>query len=153
MRCPSCGNDSNRVMDSRMTRDGSEIRRRRQCRECRRRFTTRERIEEIFPKIIKKDGRREDYERRKLIVSLEKACQKRPMSANDLEKLVDRLEKRLVEASDKEVQSRFIGENVMAELVAIDGVAAARFASVFLDFQVAEDYTAFFSSLEKSSRE
>lgn len=152
MRCPSCGNADNRVLDSRVARDGEEIRRRRQCQECGRRFTTRERLDENLPRILKKDGRREDYDRDKLMNGLRMASQKRPIDTGDLERLADRTEKRLIEVSDKEVASSLVGEWVMEELVALDAVAAARFASVFRDFQTADDYAAFFKSLEKPAR-
>jgi transcriptional repressor NrdR len=149
MRCPSCGNPESRVVDSRLGRDGAEIRRRRECLECSRRFTTRERIDEVMPKVVKKDERREDYDRAKLVTSLQKACQKRPVSADELERLVDRLEKRLQELSDREVASERIGDWVMAELVRPDALAAARFASVFRNFENADDYADFFESLAR----
>jgi transcriptional repressor NrdR len=149
MRCPSCGDTQTRVIDSRLVREGSEIRRRRECVECGRRFTTRERLDEVLPKIVKKDERREDYRRDKLVRSLQKACQKRPLSVDALERLVDRIEKRLQELGDKEVASRRLGEWVMEELMRLDAVAAARFASVFRDFQGAEDYAKFFASLRE----
>jgi len=149
MRCPSCGHAESRVIDSRLARDGSEIRRRRECLECGRRFTTRERIDEVLPRVVKKDERREDYARGKLLASLEKACQKRPVATEALERLVDRLEKRLLEQGEKEVASELLGEWVMQELVLLDALAAARFASVFRDFQGPEDYARFFDSLEE----
>jgi transcriptional repressor NrdR len=149
MRCPSCGNPESRVVDSRLGRDGAEIRRRRECLECSRRFTTRERIDEVMPKVVKKDERREDYDRAKLVTSLQKACQKRPVSADELERLVDRLEKRLQELADREVASERIGDWVMAELVRLDALAAARFASVFRNFENADDYADFFESLAR----
>jgi len=149
MRCPSCGDSQTRVIDSRLVREGSEIRRRRECVECGRRFTTRERLDEALPKIVKKDERREDYRRDKLVSSLQKACQKRPLSVDALERLVDRIEKRLQELGEKEVASRRLGEWVMEELMRLDAVAAARFASVFRNFQGAEDYAKFFASLRE----
>jgi len=144
MRCPFCGDDSNRVIDSRLGRDDTEIRRRRECQECGRRFTTRERVEDVLPRVVKRDERREDWGRRKLLASLEKACAKRPVSVEVLERLADRIEKRAQDAGDPEVASDRIGEWVLDELVQIDTLAAARFASVFRDFQSAEDYAAFF---------
>jgi transcriptional repressor NrdR len=146
MRCPYCADDSNRVIDSRLSRDDTEIRRRRECQECGKRFTTRERVEDVLPRIVKRDERREDFDRRKLLASLEKACAKRPVSVEVLERLADRIEKRLQESGDPEVPSDRLGEWVLDELVAIDTLAAARFASVFRDFQNAEDYAAFFAS-------
>jgi transcriptional repressor NrdR len=138
------------VIDSRLGRDGNEIRRRRECLECGRRFTTRERIEEVFPKIVKRDERREDYQRDKLLTAVQKACEKRPVSASVLDRLVDRVERHVQELGEKEVTSRLVGERMMVELVGLDHLAAARFASVFLDFQGADDYRDFFESIESS---
>jgi transcriptional repressor NrdR len=149
MRCPTCGDPADRVIDSREARDGMEIRRRRECLECGRRFTTRERIDEALPKIVKHDGRREDYERRKLLLGLQKACHKRQISVDALERAADRIEKRLQEQGDKEIPSRRLGEWVMDELVGLDAVAAARFASVFQGFDGPEDYARFFQSLAR----
>lgn len=145
MRCPFCGDDSNRVIDSRLGRDDTEIRRRRECQECGRRFTTRERVEDVLPRVVKQDERREDFDRRKLCASLEKACAKRPVSEDVLQRLADRIEKRAQESGDPEVASERLGEWVLDELVQIDTLAAARFASVFRDFQNAGDYAAFFA--------
>jgi len=145
--CPSCGTGESRVIDSRMARDGSEIRRRRECLECGRRFTTRERMEESMPRVVKRDERREEYDRAKVLAGIQRACTKRPVSQDAVELMVDRLEKRLVELGDGEVPSRLIGEVVMRELTAVDHVAAARFASVFLGFQGPEDYRKFFASV------
>jgi transcriptional repressor NrdR len=149
MRCPFCGDATNRVIDSRLARDSLEIRRRRECRECRRRFTTRERVEEIWPRIIKHDERREDYARNKLLAGIERACEKRPISTDAIERLVDRIERRLIESGEREIPSRWVGERTMEELVAIDALAAVRFASVFRDFQAVEDYAEFFAALER----
>lgn len=143
----------NKVIDSRLGRDGAEIRRRRECLECGRRFTTRERVEEILPKVIKQDGRREEFQREKLIAAVGKACQKRSVSADDLEKLVDRLERAVQDLGQKEIESVWVGQRVMEELVQLDPLAAARFASVFRDFQNAEDYARFFASLPNAKRE
>ena len=149
MRCPYCSDEGSRVIDSRLARDGAEIRRRRECGECGRRFTTRERVDEVMPKICKRDERREEFLREKLVAAVVKACEKRPVSTDALERLVDRVERHLQELGDKEVRSRVVGERVMAELGALDVLAAARFASVFLDFQGAEDYARFFASFER----
>jgi len=137
------------VIDSRLGRDGNEIRRRRECLECERRFTTRERVEEVFPKIVKRDERREDYQREKLLTAVQKACEKRPVSALALEQLVDRVERHVQELGEREVTSGLIGQRMMEELVGLDHLAAARFASVFLDFQGADDYRRFFESIER----
>ena len=147
MRCPYCADSTNRVIDSRITRDGAEIRRRRLCVECEGRFTTRERVEEVFPKIVKHDERREDYSREKIFVAIRKACEKRPVSEDALEQLVDRVERSALELGAKEVSTRFIGERVLDELVGVDTLAAARYASVFHNFQNADDYEEFFREL------
>jgi transcriptional repressor NrdR len=152
VRCPFCGDEANRVIDSRLGREGSEIRRRRECDECGRRFTTRERVEETFPKIVKRDERREEYDRHKLLAGIQRACEKRPVSAVALERLLDRLERRLQETGDKEMTSRTLGERVLEELIALDPIAAARFASVFLGFESAEDYARFFESVARERK-
>jgi transcriptional repressor NrdR len=135
------------VIDSRVGGDGSEIRRRRECIECGRRFTTRERVEEVLPKVVKRDERREEFWREKIATSVRKACEKRPVSADALERLVDRVERHVQELGGKEVTSRLIGERVLAELVDLDTLAAARFASVFHNFQDADDYADYFKSI------
>ena len=139
------------MIDSRLARDGAEIRRRRECIECERRFTTRERVDDVMPKVAKHDERREDFSREKLIVAIQKACEKRPVSTDALEKLVDRVERYVQELGEKEVSSSGIGERVMDELKVLDALAAARFASVFRNFQDAEDYARFFDSLRETS--
>ena len=148
MRCPYCSDEASRVIDSRLARDGTEIRRRRECTECTRRFTTRERVDDVLPKIFKRDERREDFQRDKLMTAVRKACEKRPVSTDALERMVDRVERHLHELGEKEVASSLVGERVMDELKALDTLAAARFASVFRDFQTAEDYAVFFASIE-----
>jgi transcriptional repressor NrdR len=153
VRCPFCGCTSNRVIDSREARDGTEIRRRRECDECERRFTTRERVDEVLPKLVKRDERREDYERAKLEHGVQKACVKRPISENAIQRLVDRVERRLSEAGEAEVSSNRLGEWVLRELSRLDPLAAARFASVFRDFKTAADYDAFFAELEQGGEE
>jgi transcriptional repressor NrdR len=147
VRCPYCSDSTNKVIDSRLGPDQTEIRRRRECVECGRRFTTRERVDEVLPKVVKRDERREEFVRGKLLIAVEKACEKRPVSIDDLGRLVDRVERRVQELGEKEVTSRLIGERMMDELVQLDPVAAARFASVFRNFQGAEDYVAFFESM------
>ena len=148
MRCPYCSDEASRVIDSRLARDGTEIRRRRECSECGRRFTTRERVDDVLPKIFKRDERREEFQRDKLMTAVQKACEKRPVNTDALERMVDRVERHLQELGEKEVASSLVGERVMDELKALDALAAARFASVFRDFQTAEDYAAFFASIE-----
>ena len=147
MQCPYCSDDGNRVIDSRLARDGSEIRRRRECDECGRRFTTRERIEETIPRVIKHDERREEYDRNKLLRGIEHACVKRPVSTEAVERLVDRVERALHESGAREVTSDHIGRRVLDELSAIDALAAVRFASVFRDFSSPSDYEAFFAEI------
>ena len=151
MRCPFCGDDANRVVDSRLGRDETEIRRRRECLECGRRFTTRERVEDVLPRLVKRDERREDFDRRKLLASIEKACAKRPVSIDALERLCDRIEKRMQEAGRTELASAAIGAWVLEELIQIDIMAAARFASVFRGFESADDYVEFFATARGSS--
>jgi transcriptional repressor NrdR len=150
MRCPYCSDEGSRVIDSRLAREGDEIRRRRECVECGRRFTTRERVDGVLPKVFKRDERREDFRRDKLIAAIQNACAKRPVSTNAIERLVDRVERGLQELGEKEVPSATIGERVMEELRVLDSLAAARFASVFRDFQTGEDYERFFASIEDS---
>jgi transcriptional repressor NrdR len=152
VRCPYCSDEANRVIDSRLGRDGTEIRRRRECIECGRRFTTREKVEEVLPKVVKRDERREEFSRDKLLSGVRRACDKRPVSADDLERLGDRVERVVQERGEKEISSHALGELVLDELAGIDVLAAARFASVFLDFQNAKDYAEFFASVERRGR-
>jgi transcriptional repressor NrdR len=148
VRCPYCGTEDNRVIDSRLGRDGEEIRRRRECLECERRFTTRERVEYVLPKIIKRDERREEFSREKLTASLQKACAKRPVSVDAIGRIADRVERRLQDTGESELTSRQVGDRVMEELVALDPMAAVRFASVYQRFDGPDDYEAFFAKLE-----
>jgi transcriptional repressor NrdR len=135
MRCPFCTTDQTRVLDSRDASDGAVIRRRRECEACRRRFTTYERVEELNPLVVKKDGRREGFDREKLLSGLKKACEKRPVSVEQLERMVADIEKGLQESGEKEVPSTGIGEEVMRRLPALDEVAYVRFASVYRQFR------------------
>ena len=152
MQCPFCGDDGNRVIDSRLARDRSEIRRRRECDECGRRFTTRERVEEVLPRVIKRDERREEFSREKLLASLQKACAKRPVSADGIDHIADRVERLLQDTGEAEVSSRRVGERVMEELVALDAMAAVRFASVFQRFESPQDYESFFARFSELRR-
>ncbi len=129
-----------RVIDSRLSKDGDMIRRRRECSHCQRRFTTYERVEETLPLVIKKDGRRETFDRGKILAGLQRACEKRPISVTDLEKLVDRIEHHLEEAGEREVPSRQIGEQIMQELQNLDEVAYVRFASVYRSFKDVNEF-------------
>ncbi len=135
MKCPSCAHADTRVVDSRLTKDGAIIRRRRECESCGHRFTTFERIEESLPMVVKKDDRRESFDRNKILAGLKRACEKRPISIETLEEVLDGLEKTLQERSEKEVDSAVIGELVMEELKKLDQVAYVRFASVYRSFK------------------
>ena len=135
MKCPFCSFSDSKVVDSRPDKGGSGIRRRRECEECAKRFTTHERIEEILPQVCKKDGRREQFDRMKIISGIKKACEKRPISVEEIERLVDRLETRLQESTEKEVTTTSIGEWLMKELHGMDEVAYVRFASVYRSFR------------------
>jgi transcriptional repressor NrdR len=135
MKCPFCDDLENRVIDSRLTKEGGEIRRRRECMHCKRRFTTYERIEETLPQIVKKDGRRESYDRNKIIAGLQRACEKRPVSVTEIEEISDRIEQALMERGEKEVPSSVIGEAIMRDLHVLDQVAYVRFASVYRSFK------------------
>lgn len=135
MRCPFCKDPENKVIDSRESHEGSVIRRRRECLACRRRFTTYERVEELTPLIVKKDGRREAFDRDKLIAGLMKACEKRPVPVDDLEDLVSKVEKGLQDSGEKEVPASVVGEEVMKGLKGLDEVAYVRFASVYRSFR------------------
>lgn len=135
MKCPFCSFADSKVVDSRPDKDSSTIRRRRECEACGKRFTTHERVEETLPLVMKKDGRREPFDRLKVIAGIKKACEKRPVSVETIERFVDRLENRLQEAGEREVPSTRIGEMVMNELHDIDEVAYVRFASVYRSFK------------------
>ena len=135
MRCPFCDHLENKVVDSRLSREGEAIRRRRECLGCQRRFTTYERIEDILPSVIKKDGRREPFDRQKILQGLKKASEKRPISVEVLEGVADRIEKKIQELGKSEIPSQVIGEEVMKELHELDQVAYVRFASVYREFK------------------
>jgi len=145
MRCPYCGHLEDRVVDSREAADGQATRRRRECLGCARRFTTYERIEEIMPAVVKKDGRREPWDRKKILEGLTRACQKRPVSAAQIESLISAVERQAQELGEKEIPSRVVGEAVMKRLRDLDPVAFVRFASVYRAF---EDVGDFMSELE-----
>lgn len=135
MKCPFCGYTDSKVIDSRMSKEMDSIRRRRECIKCGKRFVTEERVEEGLPLVIKKDGRREVFDRTKILNGLKKACEKRPISITAIEKIVSRIEYNLLERAEKEVKSSEIGEMVMEELKRLDGVAYVRFASVYREFK------------------
>ncbi len=135
MKCPFCVSQENKVIDSRLSKEGQVIRRRRECLACQRRFTTYERIEEIMPLVVKKDGRREAFERKKIVAGLKAACQKRPVSSEDIDAIVEQVERKLQEKGEREVPTSVIGEHVMSRLHELDEVAYVRFASVYRSFQ------------------
>lgn len=135
MKCPFCGHLEDKVIDSRTSKDGDAIRRRRECLKCERRFTSYERIEEVMPMVVKKDGRREPFDRQKILHGLEKACEKRPVSTEQREDLVNRIERKVLALGAREVQSSLIGEEVMDALKETDAVAYVRFASVYRQFK------------------
>lgn len=144
MRCPFCGADEDRVVDTRSSQEGRAVRRRRECEACGKRFTTYESIE-LFPRqVVKRDGRREPYDRQKLLLGIVTACTKRPVNIDTIEAIVERIEQRLEESGRVEVESRWLGEQVMGELQAADEVAYVRFASVYRQFK---DVTEFMNEL------
>ncbi len=149
MICPYCGSRRDKVVDSRQSREGDVIRRRRQCLACERRFTTYERIDEIPYMVIKKDGRREKFDRQKVLAGLLKACEKRPVSMARLAEIVNEVEAKLTESPEREISTTEIGEFLMQRLRALDKIAYVRFASVYRNFQ---DEEAFFNELKELVR-
>ena len=150
MLCPFCGHLQDKVIDSREGKEGESIRRRRECLQCARRFTTYERIDEIPYMAIKKDGRREKFERQKVLGGLLKACEKRPIPMTQLANLVDEIEGLLNDAPDREISTSKIGELLMQRLQVLDKIAYVRFASVYRDFQ---DEEAFFNEMKNLMRQ
>lgn len=149
MKCPFCGHADSKVIDSRPGVTGDVTRRRRECEVCARRFTTYERVEDVLPAVVKKDGRRENFDRQKLLGGLRRACEKRPVSLELLNAAVDGIERQMLEAADpREVSSHQIGEWVMGRLREIDVVAYVRFASVYRSFRDIEEFRAELESLE-----
>ena len=140
MKCPFCSTMQNRVIDSRLSKDGHVVRRRRECDDCGSRFTTYERVEEIMPMVIKKDGSRVPYDRAKVASGLLKACEKRPVPVPDVERIVDELERELQGLGEKEVSSSYIGERLMERLRGLDAVAYVRFASVYRSFRDVNEF-------------
>jgi len=135
MKCPNCGHLENKVVDSRLNKECTIIRRRRSCESCGQRFTTYERLEVNMPMLIKKDGRREAYDREKVVSGLQKACEKRPVSMSDIDEFVDSLEKKLQDMGEREVPTQWVGEQMMEGLAQLDEVAYVRFASVYRQFK------------------
>lgn len=153
MRCPYCGAEDSRVIDSREVEGGTEVRRRRECLTCRRRFTTYERYERKPLRVIKKNGTRELFDRKKVLNGLLKACEKRPVSLEELETMVDDIEKELQEEGYEEVPSSRIGEKVMEKLKKIDQVAYVRFASVYREFRDIDQFAELVLSLSREQQE
>ena len=145
MNCPFCGHLHDKVVDSRESKEGDAIRRRRQCLGCERRFTTYERIDEVPYMVVKKDGRREKFDRQKVLAGLLKACEKRPVSMSRLSELVNRVESKVIDSADREIPTTEIGEVLMDGLRELDKIAYVRFASVYRDFQ---DVEAFLNELK-----
>ncbi|ABA88690.1 transcriptional repressor of ribonucleotide reductase, NrdR, zinc ribbon and ATP-cone domain-containing [Syntrophotalea carbinolica DSM 2380] len=142
MKCPFCGFADTRVIDSRLGKEGNNIRRRRECSQCERRFTTFERVEDMLPLIIKKDARRQPFDRKKVIGGIQRACEKRPVSIATIEKIVDTLERQLQESGEREIESKIIGQAVMDALHDLDQVAYVRFASVYRQFKDINEFMA-----------
>ena len=153
MKCPFCDELEDKVVDSRMAKEGEVIRRRRECIGCRRRYTTYERVEEILPVVVKKDGRRESFDRSKILSGIKKACEKRPISTATIEDAADRIEKRIQEMGESEIKSRVVGEEVMKELHQLDQVAYVRFASVYREFKDIDQFMDELKVLAQQRRE
>lgn len=156
MKCPFCSNGENKVIDSRISKEGNAIRRRRECVSCGKRFTTYEYVEEVLPVVVKKDGRRESFERDKILAGIKKACEKRPISMDRIDGIVDRIEQACQETQQKEISTAEIGEKVMEELHRLDEVAYVRFASVYRQFKDAGDFldelSAFLKNKERKGK-
>ncbi|MDQ6630901.1 MAG: transcriptional regulator NrdR [Verrucomicrobiota bacterium] len=149
MRCPKCGVQDDKVIDSRASREGSNIRRRRECLGCGHRFTTYEEIEHAGLMVIKRDGRREEFSKEKLLSGLKKACQKRPISPKIIEDLVEKIVQEISDKYEREVPGRAIGERVMEGLREMDDVAFVRYASVYRQFQEATEFVQAVKTLEE----
>lgn len=145
MRCPFCKHTEDKVIDSRASKEGDVIRRRRECLKCERRFTSYERVEDVLPMLVKKDGRREPFDRFKILHGLEKACEKRPIGMAEREQVVDSIERKLIATGLKEIPCTMVGEEVMNCLRDLDKVAYVRFASVYREFK---DITEFMDELK-----
>ncbi|HHT36244.1 MAG: transcriptional regulator NrdR [Candidatus Wallacebacter cryptica] len=146
MRCPFCLHNESKVLDSRATEEGASIRRRRECTSCRRRFTTYERLDEIPFMVVKKDGRREPFNRNKILTGVLRACEKRPISIDEIEKMIDQIEREVRNNTEREISSEQVGELVMERLKDLDEVAYVRFASVYRQFK---DINSFLNELQQ----
>lgn len=153
MKCPFCDELEDKVVDSRMAREGEVIRRRRECLACKRRYTTYERVEESLPQVVKKDGRREPFDRSKILAGLKKACEKRPISIPTIEAVTDQIEKHVQELGETEIPSQVIGEEVMKQLHQLDQIAYVRFASVYREFKDIDQFMDELKSLTLERRE
>ncbi|HWV37599.1 MAG TPA: transcriptional regulator NrdR [Vulgatibacter sp.] len=148
MKCPFCGELEDKVIDSRQSQEGTTIRRRRECVECHRRFTTYERVEEMLPLVLKKDGTRQPFDHQKILAGLQRACVKRPVTGEMLEEIVADVERVLQESGEKEVPSTSIGEAILERLRPLDDVAYVRFASVYRDFHDVSEFLQELSRLQ-----
>ena len=153
MKCPFCDDVEDKVVDSRMAKEGEVIRRRRECLSCKRRYTTYERVEETMPAVVKKDGRREPFDRSKIVSGLKKACEKRPISTATIETVTDRIEKRIQDLGETEIVSTAVGEEVMRELSQLDQAAYARFASGYREFKYIDQVMDEIKALAQQRRE
>jgi transcriptional repressor NrdR len=153
VKCPFCDDVEDKVVDSRMAKEGEVIRRRRECLSCKRRYTTYERVEETMPAVVKKDGRREPFDRSKIVSGLKKACEKRPISTATIEAVTDRIEKRIQDLGETEIVSTAVGEEVMRELSQLDQVAYVRFASVYREFKDIDQFMDEIKALAQQRRE
>ena len=149
MRCPYCGETRDRVVDSRSSKEGAATRRRRECTSCGRRFTTYEYVEQFQVSIIKKDRRREPYDRQKLLNGITNSCKKRPISSDDIELMVDHIEQKIENSAKSEIESLEVGELVMSELEQVDQISYIRFASVYREFKTTEEFVNQVSKLVK----
>ena len=140
MKCPFCSHLESKVTDSRAATAGDVIRRRRECEGCARRFTTYERVEEVLPLVVKKDGRREMFDRQKLLAGLRRACEKRAIAMDRIEAIVDAIERELIDSGEKEISANLVGEKVMHNLRTLDDIAYVRFASVYRSFRDLEEF-------------
>ena len=153
MKCPFCGHENDKVVDSRESKEGESIRRRRECLKCEKRFTTYERIDEIPYMVVKKDGRRERFDRQKVLTGLMHACEKRPVSIGKLEQFVNQAETFVIDSPERERSTKEIGELLMQELKKLDKVAYVRFASVYLDFKDVREFMAELKDLIETKTE
>ena len=152
MRCPKCGGNKSRVVDSRQAEDGNTIRRRRECEECQHRFTTYERVEERTLVVVKKDGTREQFSRDKIFNGIIRSAQKRPVSSDEIEEIVNRIEQKVRSQSDNEINSEYIGSLVMDELAELDEITYVRFASVYRSFKDVGELESLLKQITKGSK-